>query len=304
MTKAYFVDPQGEKQYLRPQVVRDIEVSAHDKSALELAVFAAEAAIEAAFHITSKRNELGDLREYSQAKSSAVDPVTIVDSLAEDVISERIAHSRPRDGIIAEEGTFESSLSGVTWVVDPIDGTVNFIYGNPNYAVSIGAAVDGHVVAGAVINVATGDLFVAAQGSGAYKICRGAEPVELRANEETDLAKALVATGFSYSASRRKQQAEILIEVLSATRDIRRMGSAALDLCALAEGMVDCYYEHGLNSWDFAAGRIIAEEAGAVVGAPALSVSGNEGQIIWGAAPGLEREFSQLIANFPAALGR
>lgn len=290
--------------YQLPDFVAEAAENPQTQQVDVLARFAVETAVEAASAIVSKRNELGDLRDYTQAKSSSVDPVTVVDSLAEDLISERIAQLRPSDGIIGEEGTFTTSVSGVTWVVDPIDGTVNFIYGNPNFAVSIGAAVDGHIVAGAVINVATGELYVAAKNLGSYKATADGTLVALHANQETELSQCLVATGFSYSASRRSQQAEILATVLTETRDIRRLGSAALDLCALAQGMVDCYYEHGLNSWDFAAGRIIAEEAGAHVVAPALSVSGNEGQLIWGAAPQVARAFGQLMAPFSGPLGR
>lgn len=288
--------------YQLPQFIADVAVEAGSRDGASLARFAVETAIEAAAAIIEKRNELGDLREYSQTKSSSVDPVTVVDSLAEDLIAERIASRRAGDGIIGEEGSFATSVSGVTWVVDPIDGTVNFIYGIPNFAVSIAAAIDGEVVAGAVINVATGDLFVAARGYGAHKATAAGQLARLETTKETDLTQALVATGFSYSASRRAQQADILGSVLPTVRDIRRLGSAALDLCALAEGMVDCYYEHGLNSWDYAAGRIIAEEAGAHVVAPALSVSGNEGRLIWASTPGVVDQFRQLISGFPEPL--
>lgn len=294
----------GLLDYQLPEFVAEVSVEPSSRDVKVLARFAVETAIEAASAIIQQRNELGDLREYSQTKSSSVDPVTVVDSLAEDIISERIAAHREGDGIIAEEGTFAASVSGVTWVVDPIDGTVNFIYGNPNFAVSIGAAIDGEVVAGAVINVATGDLFVAARGHGAYRASACGQIARLEANSETRLSQCLVATGFSYSATRRAQQAEILGTLLPAVRDIRRLGSAALDLCALAQGMVDCYYEHGLNSWDYAAGCIIAREAGAHVVAPALSVSGEEGQMIWASAPGVAGQFGQLMSDFYGPLGR
>src|SRR5690606_14437605 len=144
-------------------------------------------------------------------KSSAVDPVTIVDTLAEDFIANRLQELRPEDGLIGEEGTGTPSLSGVTWIVDPIDGTVNFVYGLPQYAVSIAAAIDGEVVAGAVINVETGVLYSAARGQGAYKyLPDNDEIVALRVNDIDDITQCLVATGFGYSTTRRAQQAQVL----------------------------------------------------------------------------------------------
>ncbi|WP_080794658.1 inositol monophosphatase family protein [Corynebacterium pacaense] len=249
---------------------------------------AAETAILAADAITRKREELGDLGPHTRTKSSSVDPVTIVDTAAEDLIAAHLQRIRPEDGLIGEEGAGTASISGVTWIVDPIDGTVNFLYGIPNYSVSIAAAVDGRVVAAAVINVESGRLYSAARGFGATREEireDGSGATELRVNAITETAQALVATGFSYSSERRARQAQLLLEVLPRVRDIRRMGSAALDLCHLAAGQVDIYYEHGLNCWDFAAGALIAEEAGAVVLAPGLSIPGSRGEILL-AAPG------------------
>ncbi|GAB3591039.1 Inositol-1-monophosphatase SuhB [Corynebacterium faecale] len=261
--------------------------SAQTYSFNELRAIASETATLTAARIRDKRAELGNLWDYTNTKSSSVDPVTIVDTLAEDFIANRIQELRPEDGLIGEEGTGAPSLSGVTWIVDPIDGTVNFVYGLPQYAVSIAAAVDGVVVAGAVINVDTGVLYSAARGEGAYKyLPEKDEIVLLRVNDVSDLSQALVATGFSYSATRRGHQAEVLTSVLPAVRDIRRLGSAALDLCLLADGQVDVYYEHGLNCWDYAAGILIAEEAGALVHAPGLSIPGQSGEILY-AAPQL-----------------
>ncbi|MGP6173019.1 inositol monophosphatase family protein [Corynebacterium sp. A21] len=248
-----------------------------------LRAIAVETAELAAKRIAAKREELGDIRQFVTTKSSAVDPVTVVDTMAEDFIADRLESLRPEDGIIGEEGSSRESVSGVSWVVDPIDGTVNFLYGLPQYAVSIGAAIDGEVVAGAVVNVVTGAVYSAARGEGATRRL-GAQVRELQVNEVTDPAQVLLATGFSYSSARRRAQAEVLTGILPVVRDIRRMGSAALDFCAVAEGSVDAYYEHGINCWDYAAGAIIAAEAGAVVKVPSLSTPGVAGEISFAAA--------------------
>lgn len=249
--------------------------------------------------IRAKRAELTaehDIREFTQTKSSAVDPVTIVDTLAEDFIVETLAQRRPDDGIRGEEGSSKPAASGVTWIIDPIDGTVNFIYGIPQYAVSVGAAVDGRVVAGAVINVVDGRLYSAARGSGAtVEDTATAETLPLRASLAESPARALLGTGFAYSSAMRRTQAELLSTVLPHVRDIRRMGSAALDLCAVAEGRLDAYYEHGIHSWDWAAGALIAEEAGAVVDLPPLSSSGAEGVPAVVMAPGLADKLGEIF---------
>ncbi|WP_082422148.1 inositol monophosphatase family protein [Corynebacterium oculi] len=248
----------------------------------------------AASAIEEKREELGDVRPYTLTKSSAVDPVTVVDTMAEEFLVETLLERRPGDGIIAEEGSARRSTTGVSWIIDPIDGTVNFLYGIPRYAVSLAAAIDGHVVAGAVINVADGSLYRAARGQGA-QVLRGDSEEELHASSVEEAARALVATGFSYSAARREQQAKALCAILPQVRDIRRLGSAALDLCAVAEGHADAYYEHGIHCWDYAAGSLIAQEAGAVVETPALSVPGEEFRRTLAAAPGIAAEIGRLL---------
>lgn len=249
---------------------------------------------EAAAAIREKKAELGDLRPYSMTKSSPVDPVTVVDTMAEELLVEAITARRPGDGIVAEEGSTRRAETGVSWIIDPIDGTVNFLYGLPHYAVSLAAAIDGIVVAGAVINVADGSLYCAARGHGA-QVRRGGWVADLRASGATDPARALVGTGFSYHAKRRAQQAAALGAVLPQVRDIRRLGSAALDLCAVAEGHLDAYYEHGIHCWDYAAGSLIAREAGAVVAAPALSVPGGEYRRTLAAAPGIAAEIERIL---------
>ncbi|WP_322819713.1 inositol monophosphatase family protein [Tepidiforma sp.] len=194
-------------------------------------------------------------------KSTATDMVTEADRAAERLIAERLLGARPEDGILGEEGASEPGSSGVRWVVDPLDGTTNFVYGIPAYAVAIAAEVDGEVVAGVVHDVAHGLTYAAALGGGAT--CNG-RPIRVR--EGATLATALVATGFAYDAARRARQAELLRLVLPRVRDIRRMGSAALDLVHVACGRLDGYFEYRLNPWDIAAGGLIVREAGGRTG--------------------------------------
>ncbi len=205
-----------------------------------------------------------DAREKAVAtattKSSPTDPVTEGDRLAEAIVVAGITKHRPDDGIVGEEGTEKSGTTGVVWYIDPIDGTTNYVYGIPAYAVSIGAAVDGVMTAAVVLNPIANEVFAARLGAGAT--LNGA-PITV--SSPAALSSSLVATGFGYKADRRKHQAATLAEVLPHIRDMRRIGSAALDLCNVACGRVDAYYELGLNSWDFAAGWLVATEAGAVV---------------------------------------
>ncbi|MDU0477855.1 inositol monophosphatase family protein [Staphylococcus chromogenes] len=261
---------------------------------VELRTVATHTALLAAEEINRKRAELGDIRQYTQTKSSPVDPVTVVDTYAEEAIAAELARVRPGDGIIGEEGSAQVSTTGVTWIVDPIDGTVNFLYGLPNYAVSIAAAIDGQVVAGAVVNVATGHLYSAARGLGATRHVDGVE-MPLKCTAVTEVSQALVATGFGYSSSRRQAQARLVAELLPEVRDIRRLGSAALDLCMVASGEVDAHFEHGLNAWDFAAGALIAEEAGAEVHVPTLSTPGSAGELMLVSAPGIWPEIQAVL---------
>ncbi|MDA3040583.1 MAG: inositol monophosphatase family protein [Actinomycetota bacterium] len=202
-----------------------------------------------------------------ETKSTSIDLVTEVDRVAEATIVGGLADARPDDGVLGEEGASVAGTSRVRWIIDPIDGTTNLVYGIPSYSVSIAAEVDGAVIVGAVYDPAGEVLFAAAAGRGAT---RNGEPVACTSPRATDptahLAQALVATGFGFSANRRRGQAEVLVTLLPQIRDIRRFGSAALDLCSVACGRVDGYYEKGLNYWDYAAGRLIASEAGAVLG--------------------------------------
>ncbi|MCV2488086.1 inositol monophosphatase [Geodermatophilus sp. YIM 151500] len=198
-------------------------------------------------------------------KSSPVDVVTAVDTASEELIVGRLLGARPDDGVLGEEGAARTGTSGVRWVVDPIDGTVNFLYGQPAYAVSIAAEVDGVAVAGAVLNVATGELFTATAGGGARLQAPGTAAVPLTGSRPGSLDRTLVATGFGYRAEQRRAQGAVVAELLPRVRDIRRLGCASLDLCAVAAGRVDAYYELHLKPWDFAAGALVAAEAGLVV---------------------------------------
>jgi myo-inositol-1(or 4)-monophosphatase len=204
--------------------------------------------------------------EHVDVKSSPVDVVTAVDRAAEDLVVSRLLGARPDDGVLGEEGTAREGTSGVRWVVDPIDGTVNFLYGLPAYAVSIAAEVDGIVLAGVVLNVATGELFTAVAGRGAHLVSPDRpEPVRLTGSAPSSLEQTLVMTGFGYGVEQRRAQGAVVAQLLPRVRDIRRYGSSALDLCSVAAGRVDAYYELDLKPWDHAAGALVAAEAGLVV---------------------------------------
>jgi len=192
-------------------------------------------------------------------KSTRTDMVTDADQGSQSLIERLIREARPDDGWLGEEGAERRGTSGVRWVFDPLDGTTNFVYGIPAYAVSIAVEVEGQVVAGVVHDVVHRQTFTAALGKGAR--LNGAS---IAISGNTDLATALLATGFGYDPSRRAEQGAMLARVLPHIRDIRRSGSAALDLCHVASGQFDGYFEYRLNPWDYAAGGIIAREAGAV----------------------------------------
>ena len=229
-------------------------------------------------------------------KSSPVDVVTAVDTACEELIVGRLLAARPNDGVLGEEGSSREGSSGVRWVIDPIDGTVNFLYGFPAYAVSIAAEVDGQVQAGVVVNVATGEVFTATAGGGAHlTTLSGAEPQRLAGSRPESLEQALVATGFGYRVEQRRAQGAVVAELLTRVRDIRRNGSAALDLCSAAAGRVDAYYELHLNPWDHAAGALVAAEAGLVVaGLPGRPFAEPMAIV---AAPSIADEFIDLVAG-------
>lgn len=226
-----------------------------------------------------------------RSKSTPTDPVTVVDTETERLLRDRLAQLRPGDPILGEEGGGPADSGpgdAVTWVLDPIDGTVNFVYGIPAYAVSVGAQIDGVSVAGAVADVVAGRVYSAATGLGAHVVDdRGTQPLRCAALE--DLSMALLGTGFGYSRRRRTSQAALLAQMLPLVRDVRRIGSAALDLCMVAAGRLDAYYEHGLQVWDRAAGTLIAAEAGARVLVAEPDDPAGAGLVV-AAAPGIADE--------------
>lgn len=229
-----------------------------------------------------------------RTKSTPTDPVTVVDTETERFLRDRLARTRPGEAVLGEESGGDTAAPGaVTWVVDPIDGTVNFVYGIPAYAVSIAAQVDGVSVAGAVADVAAAAVYSAAAGQGA-RLTDPHGTRSLRCTAVEELSLALVGTGFGYSATRRAAQAALLARMLPTVRDVRRIGSAALDLCLVAAGRLDAFYEHGLNVWDWAAGTLIAAEAGAVV---RLASPPSAGPVL-AAAPGIAAEFEATLAGF------
>jgi len=229
-------------------------------------------------------------------KSSPTDVVTEMDRAAEELIRQRVLTARPGDAILGEEGGQVGTGAAVRWIVDPLDGTVNYLYGLADWAVSIAAEVEGTVLAGAVFVPVHRSLFSAVAGRGAWLRSPGRDGAErLSCNGGVRLADALVGTGFGYEAGRRVVQGQVVAALLPRVRDIRRAGAAAVDLCSVAAGRLDAFYERGLHPWDFAAGGLIAQEAGAHVagldGRPA-----SESMTV-AAGPGLFGELHDLLAS-------
>jgi len=233
-----------------------------DALAIDLRDLAAAVAREAGDMVAAGRRE-GGLETVT--KSSATDMVTQFDRASEALIADRISAARPDDGIVGEEGTSEAGASGISWLVDPIDGTTNFLFDLPGYAVSIAAADGEGTLAGAVYVPRTRELFLAARGAGAWLRDDHGEH-RLRCSEAVELSSALVATGFSYLAERRVVQATRVARMIATVRDIRRFGAASVDLCYVAAGRFDAYFEEHLGPWDLAAGELIAREAGCSTG--------------------------------------
>lgn len=200
-------------------------------------------------------------RSLVQTKTSSTDVVTEMDHAAERLIVDTIRRARPDDAVIGEEGTDQAGTTGVVWVIDPIDGTTNYLYGHAGFAVSVAAGIGDRIVAGVVADPLHDEVFTATAGGGAT---RNGEPIHC--SDEQRLSHALVATGFAYDPDRRGRQADVLTHLLPRVRDLRRMGAASVDLCSVACGRIDAYYERGLQPWDYAAGALIAAEAGARVG--------------------------------------
>lgn len=265
----------------------------------ELESLAVEVAAEAARLIVEERpEELG----VERTKSSATDVVTVMDQRAQDLIRGRLRAARPSDGFLGEEEGGSATSSEVTWVVDPIDGTVNYLYGIPAYAVSVAAVVGDPAVpgewtpvAGAVVDPERGRTFRARLGGGAWMSVAGAEDVRLGVGRQSDLAQALVGTGFGYESGVRRWQAQVLADVIPHVRDIRRFGSAALDLCHVADGSLDAYFERGLNAWDMAAAALVVTEAGGVVSG--LGTEPPSRSMVLAAAPGLHDALCSRVAD-------
>ena len=267
--------------------------SVAEQLATEAAAFVRRRRIEV-FGTGAAGSGQGDLRAVN-FKSSPTDPVTVVDTETERLLRGRLAELRPGERILGEEegGPAGASDGQLTWVLDPIDGTVNFLYGIEAYAVSVGVQRDGVSVAGAVADVAAGALFSAALGHGS-RLRRDGVVSELRASALTGLPAALVGTGFSYQPDRRRRQGEVVARLLPEVRDLRRIGSCALDLCMVAAGRLDAYYEDGVHVWDWAAGALIATEAGALVRAPRPAEGAG---LVVAAAPGISTEFDDALAR-------
>jgi myo-inositol-1(or 4)-monophosphatase len=269
-----------------------------DAATLEdLLRLAVEVCLEAGRLIVDERPaDLG----VSKTKSTDTDVVTVMDQRAQDLLRTRLHQARPQDGFLGEEEGGTASRSEITWVVDPIDGTVNYLYGIPSYAVSVAAVVGDPTtpgawlpVAGAVVNPVTGELFHARRGGGSWLRVGASPPRRIHIGEAPEIGHALVGTGFGYDTARRLWQATLLLEVLPQIRDIRRIGSAALDICAVAAGTLDAYFERGLNPWDMAAAWLVLTEAGGVF--TGLGQEPPSDQMVVAAAPSLHTQLHEVV---------
>ncbi|HEY8339187.1 MAG TPA: inositol monophosphatase family protein [Egibacteraceae bacterium] len=240
-----------------------------DRELLELAVGVARAA---GAELLARYGRAGAV----ETKTSATDPVSEADRASERLLVDALLRARPDDGLMGEEGAARRGSSGLRWVLDPLDGTVNYLYGFPAWAVSVACEDDDGARVGVVHDALRGETFTAVRGAGAHLLVGDAPPQPLRVNDPVALEQALVATGFSYDRGDRRRQAAVVAKVLPTVRDIRRGGSAALDLCSVAAGRVDGYYEDTTSRWDWAAGALVAREAGAVV-TPLSSPSARRG---------------------------
>jgi myo-inositol-1(or 4)-monophosphatase len=238
---------------------------------VDLRDLAVRLAIAAGEELLARQRSLSIDAAGVETKSSASDPVSAADRASEKLITDALTADRPGDGLLGEEGASRPSATGLTWVIDPLDGTVNYLYGRPDWCVSIAVEDATGALAGVVHQPRTGTTWSAIRGAGAYRddtttyqtVWYGGQ--RLGPPRQVGLEAALVGTGFSYLPERRAEQAGHLSRLLPAVRDIRRGGSAALDLCSVADGTSDAYYEHVIQPWDVAAGALIAREAGATV---------------------------------------
>jgi myo-inositol-1(or 4)-monophosphatase len=266
----------------RPDAPVDVDVQPDLDALLELAIRAARAA---GSELLQRHGNVQGL----QIKSSATDPVSDADRAAEELLVSMISAERPDDGILGEEGASVESRTGITWVVDPLDGTVNYLYELGNYAVSVAAEDSQGSLVGAVFDVTRNVMYSAARGRGASR-----NGQRIRCAAAVPAGQALVATGFGYDAEWRARQGALIGALLGRVRDIRRIGSAALDLCWVGTGALNAYYEEGVHRWDVAAGGLVASEAGAVV-IPFAPLRGETG--VLAAAAGLNEELSVILKN-------
>lgn len=280
-------------------------VNVSDETLLELRAVAIGAAREAGDLLADRAGRV----EVAATKSSPTDVVTEMDRRSEELIRSRILAARPSDAILGEEGGLigNSDNASVMWVIDPLDGTVNYLYGLHDWAVSIAAEVkwsqddeigggagEKGIVAGAVYVPVRGELFYGVRGLGAFLQTGDDSPHPLECRPGVPLDRALIGTGFGYVKERRAIQGEVVAAMLPQVRDIRRIGVASVDLCAVAAGRLDGFYERGLNYWDWAAGALIASEAGAVVG----GLNGNQvsSSMAVAAGPGLFGPLADALA--------
>jgi len=234
----------------------------------------AEGIAQRAGELLSNRPDTFDINE----KSSARDFATHMDHASEKLIVSEILAARPEDGVIGEEGANRESQSGITWVIDPIDGTVNYFYNLPGWNISIAAKDDEGVLIGIVYAPTLNSMWRASRGGGAFLNDRA-----IHCSKAEHLEDSLIATGFSYDLAERVRQGEKIASLIPRVRDIRRNGAAAVDLCHVASGAVDGYFESGLKEWDLAAGGLIAREAGALVSGRHGTPAGEEMVIAAGA---------------------
>jgi myo-inositol-1(or 4)-monophosphatase len=283
-------------------------MSTSENPPAQLRMVAEALATEAAAFVRRRRSEVfgadagADGDDAVQTKTTPTDPVTVVDTETEQLLRNRLAQLRSGDAILGEEiggptDPASEEPGGVTWVLDPIDGTVNFVYGIPSYAVSVAAQIDGVSVAGAVADVVGGRLYSAGAGLGAH-VTDAEGTRRLSCSGVDDLSRALVGTGFAYSLQRRTVQAQLVSKILPEVRDVRRIGSAALDLCMVAAGRLDAYYEHGLHRWDLAAGSLIAAEAGARLVLPTPGDPDYTSSLVVAAAPGIADRLLAVLGRF------
>ena len=273
---------------------RDVPPDALPPSLAELLELATRTAGEAATVLLDGLRRGGLVVD---TKSSATDMVTEIDRAAEALIADALLAARPEDGLVGEEGTNRPTRSGVRWVVDPIDGTTNYLYGHPGFAVSIAAELvhpdpdeGATTVAGVVWVPLLDEVYTATLGGGAHR-----NNESIGCSTVVDPAGALVASGFAYDPQRRRRQAEVLTRILPRVRDLRRMGAASVDLCSVACGRVDAFYERGLQRWDHAAGALIAREAGATVAS--LDGGPPSGDCILAANPDLWPTLSTMLID-------